>query len=157
MGLNENVQNIVTKIEATMAAQDTSIDAITAAIKAALYPHKIPAGTTTFSAVNAADITTTTAIAIKAGTAAKQIYITQALAMNKTTTEDNAYYLESSETTPTVYAVIPGQDVDAVTAPLQFINFNPPIKCVAGKGVNGKGVIASVGDTRIMINGYIET
>jgi len=123
----------------------------------ATYPPLIPTATTSFSAVNAADITTTTAVAIKAGTAGKQIYITQALAINKTTTEDNDYYLQSSATTPVVYAVIPGQDVDALEAPVQMTTFDPPIKCTAGKGVDGIGVIATQGDTRIMINGYIET
>jgi len=156
MGLIDKVGAMSTKL----STLDTSIDAVTTAlngITARALPNKVPSATTAFTAVNALPITTTTGVTVKTGTAAKRMYITQALAFNKTTTEDNGYLLYEATTASKVLAVLPGQDADALTAPAQMITFCPPIKTNAGKDIKCKGIIATQGDTYCFINGYIET
>jgi len=127
-----------------------------------ILPHKIPPASETdlfsnvdsFSAVNATAITTTTLQEIKGGTAGKKMWVTQAIAVNYTTTEDQVVILHDED--DVFRAVLPCQDPDALTAPAQFQNFNPPLEFAANKGIEAIGLIALKGDVHVFINGYIE-
>ena len=149
MGLNEELAAINSKL----SGLDTSIDAVTTALTTAQYPVGIPSGATPFTAVSAV-ITGLTYITVKAGTAGKSMYITQILAVNKTTTEDQALNIQVGTTN--IKAVVPCQDIDGLTANQQGVVFVPPLVTTAAKALRAGGMISGVGDVYCMVNGYLE-
>jgi len=112
-------------------------------------------GMTPFQAVNAADITTTTAVAIKAGVAGSTIWITSCIVANSHATEDTTVILQSDNGTPVEFAHLPAPAMDINGGVGALYTFDPPIKVVAGDGVEGIGVTATTGDVRMSISGFI--
>jgi len=145
MGLNDNVQSIVTKL----TTLDTSLNNVS-------LPHKVPSTATAMHSSNTAAITTTTGLQVKAAVASKKLYITSIDAVNFTTTEDQTIqvYEGTATTITTIIATLQAQDVDTLTSVPQRVFFNPPLQTAAGTAVFAKGLIATKGDTWVTINGY---
>ena len=116
-------------------------------------PSGLPDDAEPFSAVNATDITTTTKQTIKAGVVGKKHYITQAVAYNKTTTEDQILMIRHGTTD--IAILHPADVADAHGDHGKQYNFDPPLQVPAGVDVDGIGVIAAVGDCVIALNGYV--
>jgi hypothetical protein len=120
-----------------------------------MLPKGLPDDAVPFAAVNATDITTTTKQTIKAATAGKRLFVTQAHAYNKTTTEDTILALRHGTTDvailhPTDIAL----NIQISDAPVVF---DPPIVIPANTDLDGISVIANKGDCVIFVNGYIGT
>jgi hypothetical protein len=120
-----------------------------------MLPKGLPDDAVPFAAVNATDITTTTKQTIKTATAGKRLFVTQAHAYNKTTTEDTILALRHGTTDvailhPTDIAL----NIQISDAPVVF---DPPIVIPANTDLDGISVIANKGDCVIFVNGYIGT
>lgn len=115
-------------------------------------PHGMPAAVTPFSAVNAAPVTTTTHIAVKAAVVDKRHFITGAHAVNVTAAEVQVLALEVGGVN--IAVLVPDDGADA--NPCKKVTFNPPLPCAAGEAVYAIGLIALVGDCYVEIEGYVE-
>lgn len=134
------------------------------AVAANGLPKGLPEDAVQFSAMNGTLITTTTKQTIKAGTAGKRLFITQANAVNNTTGEDAVSALRHGSTDVALLlpvdagaqinaaaaASVPGQNAGQYT-------YDPPIIIPAGVDLDGIGVVAALGDVTISVNGYIGT
>jgi hypothetical protein len=118
-------------------------------------PKKLPDDAVPFSAANATEITTTTKQTIKTGTAGKRLFITQAQAFNKTTTEDQILRLRHGTTDLAI--LHPADVADSYEKKGGMLEFDPPLVIPAGTDLDGIGVIANVGDCVVFVNGYIGT
>jgi len=153
--LNDQMKAMIagmTAFEGHVGTIDTNIAAILAAQTGALIRHGIPATATPFSAVNAAAITTTTHIAIKAAVPAKRHWITQAFAVNITAAELQLLAIEVGGVN--VALLSPDDGADANPGKVQ--RYMPPIECAAGEAIYGIGLIAVVGDCFIAVQGFTE-
>jgi len=121
----------------------------------ALLPKGLPNDAEAFWAANPTEITTTTKQTIKAGTTGKRLFITQAQAFNKTTTEDQILRLRHGTTDGPI--LHPADIADAHGDHGKMYNFDPPLVIPAGVDLDGIGVIANVGDCVVFVNGYIGT
>jgi len=119
---------------------------------AARYPG-VPFNSTPFQAVNAAACTTTTAIAIKAGTAAENIYVCSAQVANIHATEDTVVKLQSDAGTPIEFAVLPASGMD-VSPDGGTYTFDPPFKVAAGDDLDVIGLVATTGDVFVSVSGF---
>ncbi len=119
-------------------------------------PKGLPEDAVPFSAMNATKIETTTKQTIKAATAGKRMFVTQAVAANETTTEDQILKLRHGTTD--IAILHPADIADAPTAGHgQMYTYDPPLVIPAGVDLDGIGLIAGVGDCYIAVNGYIGT
>lgn len=122
-------------------------------IAAGGLPKGLPEDAVPFSAMNSTAITTTTKQTIKAGTAGKRMFITQAHAVNLTAGEVTVLALRQGTTD--FATLIPDDGSDA--NPSKERKFDPPLVVPIGVDLDGISQIAAVGDCHISVNGYIGT
>lgn len=106
-----------------------------------------------FNALSAV-ITTTTAVAIKAGTASKRLFIGGLRAVNKTTAEFPVILVASDNGTPVEHAYLVPGDIDQLGGDTQV--FDPPITVASGDGITGEATAATTGDTYVQAWGWLE-
>ncbi len=108
---------------------------------------------TPFSATNTADITTTTAVEIKAAVAGKRHWITGATCINKTDVETPFIGLQGDgDVLVDVFA--PGDP--AIVAGGDTHYYNPPLVIPSGEAIEGIALLAALGDCIIAVHGYVE-
>lgn len=123
-------------------------------IAGSMLPKGLPDDAVPFAAVNATDITTTTAQEIKAAVASKRHFITEATAYNMTTAEDQILMIRHGTTD--IAMLFPLDVADNVGGD-RSVKFDPPLVIPTGVAISGIGVIAAVGDCVIAVNGYVGT
>ena len=112
--------------------------------------NTVPDDAVPFHAMAAADVTTTTAVPVKAAVAGKKLWITQAILTNIHATENQRIRLQDDAGTPVQFG-----DLSAPAAKTKVYDFNPPLETTAGTDLDAIGIIATVGDVRVTVNGYI--
>jgi hypothetical protein len=119
-------------------------------------PKGLPENAEPFSAVNGTDLTVAaTPQVIKAAVAGSRMFITQATAINKTTTEDAVTLLNDED--DVLHAVMLPADADGVGASRDGVyTFDPPLVIAKGKALECTA-IGDLGDVRVAVNGYTGT
>lgn len=111
----------------------------------------VPSDAVPFNAINSADITTTTAVTIKAAPGSgKSIYITQAIFNNKTVAEHASLILQDEDDVEIVHVELP------TIAGNKVIVFHPPIMVAENKILEGIAQ-TTLGDSTIAVNGFVGT
>lgn len=119
-------------------------------------PTKLPTDAIPVSGATAADVVDTTDVAVANFTApgaGYRFYITEALALNKTTAQTPL--LDIKDSAGKIYATIPAHNVvDAVAeAPPQPVKFDPPLRIDENVAMEIAAQTA-VGDCRVTLNGF---
>ena len=144
-------------IKTKLGEMETSLDANTTAIEAGNYATGVPSTATPFTAMSAV-VTGVTAVALKTGTSAKIMYITQLYAVNKTTTEDQAIVLGEATTAAILtdsLAIIAASDVGGTEVD-RGMTFVPALRTTASKSLAVAGAISGIGDCYVVVNGYTQ-
>lgn len=113
----------------------------------------VPDDAVPFTAFNATDVTSSTAVAIKAAVSGKAIYVSQIRAVNLHATEVQDTIIEDTAGTPVESMHI---HVPAAGAGEVDLEFDPPIKIATGLGLSASAR-AATGDVRVTVSGYVGT
>lgn len=116
----------------------------------------VPSDATPFVSANTTDITSTTAVTIKAATTGKSIYVTKLLFFNKTQAEAAIITIQDDTGTPIVH--LDGVELTTAAGNEGYLeyNFSPPLQIAAGKALEGKAS-GSLGDTIVFASGFVGT
>jgi len=110
-----------------------------------------------FKPVTSAVVTTTTAVAIKAGTSGKRLFITKISAVNKTTGEYPSLVVKTDNASPvTLGHIAPGAPTATAMKARDELVFDPPYEVPAGEGITAETNVVTVGDSYVTAMGYIE-
>lgn len=111
----------------------------------------LPANAVKFFACTQAQVTTTTAVAVKAAVTGKRHWITMVRVCNETPAEPTAIDIIDTTGTPIVLC--------SIAAPALTDNeFVPPVPIPVGAGlaIQARGSLATTGDVHVMVAGYVE-
>lgn len=106
-------------------------------------------------AQNATDVTSTTAVAVKAAVAGKSIRITRATFVNKTPAEAAVLILADDASTPVTLLTV-AASTGAGNGGVVDMEFEPPIEVAVGEGVTLEAT-GSLGDSVVTIQGFTVT
>ena len=124
-----------------------------AGLKERFREHGVPEGATPVAGHTAADVTSTTGIALVGMTApgaGRAFFFTQIHAVNLTTAETPVLVLQDEDDVPFVFFV--PMDV-AGDVGSQVLNLDPPIKSTTNKAIE-VAALSAVGDCRVTVLGY---
>ena len=109
----------------------------------------VPSGATPFNAVNAADVTSATPVAIVAPVAGQSIFLTRLRATNIHASEVQNTIIEDSAAAEVMHIHVPAAGAGEVD-----LEFDPPIQLPVGTGLSASAR-ASTGDVRVTASGYV--
>jgi hypothetical protein len=120
-------------------------------LEAVQRPPGVPATAVPFTSTNQTAITTTTAVDIKAAVASKRHWITAIHATNSTASEQTAIVLKDNAGSPKILGTIIAEAEKGAS-----LNLKIPIEVASGLKITGEAQEATVGDTFVTIEGYVE-